>query len=106
MIESLRRIGGKLNVRYQRDRVALATTGAHLGPQVSRISVRLPRSVAVLAVAAWDREELGGVGEESREEYELREDAAELALIGLAITSNGVWDGEDVVDTGGAARLV
>ncbi len=74
-----------------------AAIGAHLDPQISRIRVRLPRSVAESAVAAWDREELGGIGEESREEYELRDDAAELALIGLAITSRGVWDGEEVV---------
>lgn len=37
------------------------------------------------------------MGEESREEYELRDDAAELAWIGLAISSHGVWDGEEVV---------
>ncbi|MCX4776365.1 hypothetical protein [Streptomyces sp. NBC_01264] len=49
------------------------------------------------AVAAWEREELGRIGEESREEYDLREDAAELAFIGLAISSRGVWDGEEVV---------
>ncbi|MFD5317181.1 hypothetical protein [Streptomyces sp. NPDC127098] len=75
----------------------LATVGTHLDPQISRISVRLPRSVAESAVAAWERDELDEVGEESREEYELREDAAELALIGLAISSRGVWDGEEVV---------
>lgn len=54
--------------------------------------MRLPRSVAESAVAAWDREELGGIGEESREEYELPDDTAELnclsgpkwASIGLA----------------------
>ncbi|MEO3855614.1 hypothetical protein [Acrocarpospora sp. B8E8] len=84
-------------VRYQQDRTVLAAIGAHLDPQVSRIRVRLPRSVAESAVAAWDREELGGIGEESREEYKLRDDAAELALIGLAISSRGVWDSEDVV---------
>ena len=75
----------------------LAAIGARLDPQVSRISVRLPWSVAELAVAAWDREELGGVGEESVEEHGLRADAAELALIGLAISSRGVRDGEEVV---------
>ena len=37
------------------------------------------------------------IDEESREEYELRDDAAELALIGLAITSRGVRETEDVV---------
>jgi hypothetical protein len=53
--------------------------------------------VAESAAAAWDRDEIGAAGQESREEYELRDDAAELALIGLAITSRGVWDGEEVV---------
>ena len=48
----------------------------------------------------WDREELGGVGEESREEYDLRDDAAERALIGLAVSSRGVWDGEEIVVKG------
>lgn len=75
----------------------LATVGAHLDQQIGPIKVRLPRSVAEAAVAAWDREELGGLGEESPAEYELREDAAELAFIGLAISSSGVWDGEEVV---------
>ncbi|MFJ9521301.1 hypothetical protein ACIRPK_24000 [Kitasatospora sp. NPDC101801] len=84
-------------VRYRQDRVVLAAVGARLDPQVSRIEVRLPRSVAESAVAAWDREELGRVGEESREECELRDDAAELAFIGLAISSRGVWDAEEVV---------
>jgi hypothetical protein len=84
-------------VRYRQDRTVLAAIGACLGPQVSRISVRLPRSVADSAVAAWDREELGGIGEESCQESELRHDAAELALIGLAISSRGVREGEEVI---------
>lgn len=84
-------------MRYQQDRAVLAAVGAHLDPQIRRIEVRLPRSVAESAVAAWDREELGAVGEESREEYELRYEAAELAFIGLAISSRGVWHTEEVV---------
>ncbi|MFI0420431.1 hypothetical protein [Spongiactinospora sp. 9N601] len=84
-------------VRYRQDRAVLAVVGAHLDPQMSRVAVRLPRSVAELAVAAWEREELAEVGEESREERELRDDAAELALIGLAISSRGVWETEEVV---------
>jgi hypothetical protein len=75
----------------------LAAIGTRLESQVDRVSVRLPRSLAEAAVAAWDREETDGVGEESREEYELRDDAAELALIGLAVHDRGVWDGEEVV---------
>ncbi|MEV6329694.1 hypothetical protein [Streptomyces sp. NPDC051909] len=66
-------------------------------PQITRITVRPPRPVGASAVAAWEREELGEVGEETREEYELRDDAAEPARIGLAITSRGVWDAEEVV---------
>ncbi|MEV4625490.1 hypothetical protein AB0J90_04280 [Micromonospora sp. NPDC049523] len=83
--------------RYRQDRAALAAIGAHLDPQVGRVSVRLPRSVAEAAVAAWERDEPGQTGEESREEYDLRADAAALALIGLAIASRGVWDGDEVV---------
>ncbi|MEU5526006.1 hypothetical protein ABZ744_03605 [Micromonospora chersina] len=84
-------------VRYQQDRTVLAAIGTHLNPQISRISVRMPRSLAESAVAAWDREELGEISEESREEYDLRDDAAELALIGLAIASRGAWDGDEVI---------
>lgn len=75
----------------------LAAIGAHLVPQIGRVSVRLPRSVAESAVAAWDREELDEIGDESHDEYALRDDAAELALIGLAVTSRGVWHAEEVV---------
>ncbi|WP_201297883.1 hypothetical protein [Nocardia sp. CY41] len=75
----------------------LATIGTHLDPQITRISVRLPRSAAESAVAAWDRDETGEIENETREEDELRDDANELALIGLAITTRGVWDGDEVV---------
>ena len=84
-------------LRYQGDRAVLAAIGVRLDAQVGRINVRLPRSVAELAVAAWDRDETAGVVEESREEWELRDDAAELALIGLAISERGVAHGEEVV---------
>jgi hypothetical protein len=84
-------------LRYQQDRAVLAVIGARLDSQVGRIRVRLPRSVAEVAVAAWDRGEPGGIGAESRDDYELRADAAELALIGLAVGSRGVPDGEEVV---------
>ncbi|PWK33211.1 hypothetical protein BC793_1281 [Actinoplanes xinjiangensis] len=83
--------------RYRDDRTVLAAIGTRLESQVNRISVRLPRSLAESAIAAWDREESGGFGEESREEYEMRDDAAELAWIGLAISERGVWDGEEAV---------
>ncbi|MDG6104142.1 hypothetical protein Daura_12115 [Dactylosporangium aurantiacum] len=59
--------------------------------------MRLPRSLAEAAVAAWNRDELDEVSDEIREEYELREDAAELAFIGLAVSERGTWDGEQVI---------
>jgi hypothetical protein len=49
-----------------------------------------------LAVAAWARDEPHGYGEENRDEHQLRADAAELALIGLAVSSRGVQNGDEV----------
>lgn len=99
-------------LRYQEDRTVLAAIGTDLDRQVGRISVRLPRSLAESAVAAWNREEPNDVGEESREVHELRDDAADLALIGLAISERGKWDGEqvavdlDLVQVAAALRAV
>ncbi|GAA3215664.1 hypothetical protein ACFO1B_14720 [Dactylosporangium siamense] len=84
-------------LRYQEDRTVLRAIGVDLDRQVGRVSVRLTRSLAESAVAAWDRDETDEVGEESREECELRGDAADLALIGLAISERGKWDGDQVV---------
>lgn len=84
-------------LRYQQDRAVLAAIGAYLHPQVGRISVRLPRYVAESAVAAWNRDELDEISDESRDQHELRAGAADLALIGLAISSRGVRDGDEVV---------
>ncbi|MFE1319064.1 hypothetical protein [Kitasatospora phosalacinea] len=84
-------------VQYREDSKVLAAIGAHVDAQVGRVAVRLPRAVAEAAVDAWDREEVGGLGEETHEQYALRDQAAELALIGLAISQRGRWDGEEVV---------
>ncbi|MFG1995358.1 hypothetical protein ACGFJ7_35820 [Actinoplanes sp. NPDC048988] len=83
--------------RYRHDRTVLTAIGTRLESQADRISVRLPRPLAEAAVAAWHREETGGTGEESREEFELRDDAANLALIGLALSERGVWDVQEAV---------
>lgn len=74
----------------------LAEIGTHLNPQVGRITVRLPRALAEAAVAAWNRDELAPIGEESPAQYEAREAAADLALIGLALSDRGVPDGDEV----------
>ncbi|OMI38983.1 hypothetical protein [Streptomyces sparsogenes] len=57
---------------------------------------------------AWGRDELDGPGEETHEQYALRDQAAEPALIGLAISERGRWEGDEVVidldiDSAGAA---
>lgn len=59
--------------------------------------MRLPRSIGEAAVAAWEREESEETGVESREQWALRDDAAELALIGAAISSRGVWEDDEIV---------
>ncbi|GIG58421.1 hypothetical protein Lfu02_27930 [Longispora fulva] len=82
---------------YRRDSALLAAIGAHLAPQVSRISVRLPRQLADDAVAAWHRDDEGDIGEETPEQAAVRDHAAYLALIGLVITQRGVADGDEVV---------
>ncbi|MFI5685407.1 hypothetical protein [Streptomyces sp. NPDC051636] len=84
-------------VRYREDSKVLAAIGAHVDAQVGRVTVRLPRAVAEAAVAAWDRDELGGLGDETHEQYALRDQAAELALIGLAISQRGRWEDEELV---------
>ncbi|WP_035858100.1 hypothetical protein [Kitasatospora cheerisanensis] len=84
-------------VRYREDSKVLAAIGVCVDAQVAPITVRLPKALAEAAVAAWDREELGGLGEETHEQYALRDRAAELAFIGLAISRHGRWEGDEVV---------
>ncbi|MEU9620971.1 MULTISPECIES: hypothetical protein [unclassified Streptomyces] len=83
--------------RYREDSKVLAAIGEHVDAQVGRVTVRLPRATAEAAAAAWDRDELGELGEETHEQYALRDQAGELALIGLAISERGRWEGEEVV---------
>jgi hypothetical protein len=49
------------------------------------IEVRLPSRLAARAVAAWNRDEEGPVGPETREQEYIRHLAGDLALLGLAI---------------------
>ncbi|MFG2910179.1 hypothetical protein ACGF13_34645 [Kitasatospora sp. NPDC048286] len=83
--------------RYRADSKVLAAIGARLDTQYPTLTVRLPKDLARAAVAAWDRDELGDVGEETHEQYALRGDAGELALIGLAISERGREEGDEVV---------
>ncbi|MFF3784788.1 hypothetical protein [Streptomyces sp. NPDC001933] len=97
-------------VRYREDSKLLAAIGEHVDAQVGRVTVRLPRVVAEAAVDAWERDESGDLGEETHEQYALRDRAGDLALIGLVISERGRWEGEevvidlDVVSAGAAVR--
>ncbi|MEU1787745.1 hypothetical protein ABZ553_18040 [Streptomyces sparsogenes] len=84
-------------VRYREDSKVLAAIGKQVAAQAGRITVRLPRAVAEAAVEAWGRDELDSPGEETHEQYALRDQAAELALIGLAISERGRWEGDELV---------
>ncbi len=85
------------NTRYLDDSKALVAIGEWIAPRVQPVSVRLPLELAEAAVAAWNRDETGEIGEETADQYALRDRAAELALIGLAVFERGRRDGEDVV---------
>jgi hypothetical protein len=104
--------GQEQYARYRDDAKVLAAIGECVRAQAGPVAVRLPRAVAEAAVAAWERDETGGPDEESREQYVLRDRAAELALIGLAISERGRWEGGsvvvglDVASAGAAVRAV
>ncbi|SDC93189.1 hypothetical protein [Actinokineospora iranica] len=84
-------------VRYREDSHVLAAIGTHIDAQLGRLTVRLPRAVAEAAVAAWERDEPAGHDTETGEQRALRDQAAELALIGLAIAQRGRWEDAEVV---------
>ncbi|NIH83223.1 hypothetical protein [Amycolatopsis granulosa] len=83
--------------RYGQDAEVLAAIGAAIGEQ--RITVRLPRELAAAAVAARHRDETEPPGAETPEQWSLRDRAADLALIGLAIDEHGRTDGDGSVVT-------
>ncbi|GHE84562.1 hypothetical protein GCM10017786_15360 [Amycolatopsis deserti] len=94
--------------RYRQDSEVLAAIGTAIGEH--RITVRLPRALADAAVAAWQRDETEPVAVETPEQWALRDRAADLALIGLAVSERGRPDGEfvtvdlDLGTAGAAAR--
>ncbi|QXJ23086.1 hypothetical protein AGRA3207_004201 [Actinomadura graeca] len=91
--------------RYRQDADVLAEIGTQFAGQVPRLSMSLSRAVAEAAVAAWSRDELGAVGDENHEQWTLRDAAAELALIGLAVEERGEWNGDEVIVDLDAAQI-
>lgn len=75
----------------------LARIGQVLVSQDTRLSVRLPRDLADLAVAAWQRTETGPETAETAAQRAVRHRAAVLALIGLCIENTGQPDGDEII---------
>jgi len=87
--------------KYAQDAAILGEIGKVLFPQDTKLSVRLPRDLADLALAAWRRDELAAQGaaraaEETPEQEILRTRAAYLALIGLCIENTAQPSGDEV----------
>jgi hypothetical protein len=79
------------------DAQKLYEVAQELLPQMTLIEVRITRNIADEAVAAWRREEdPGELTNETDEQRSLRDDAATLALIGMAVEESGIEDGDHV----------
>ena len=83
---------------WAKDAEVLAHLGRHLYEQPTRLEVRLPKTMAAEAVAAWHRNGDGGaLPAETPEQRATRHKAATLGLIGLSIETDGVEHGDEVV---------
>ena len=84
--------------QWASDAVLLATIGGQLFPQPTRITVRLPISLAEAALEAWQREDfVGHISGETPGQAVTRRRAGSLALIGQSIEELGVIDGNQMV---------
>jgi len=76
----------------------LAQIGAEFAKQATGVEVRLPRALADLAVASWQRDdELEDLDAESTDQRAIRCRAAALSLIGATLEVAGQPDGDEVV---------
>jgi hypothetical protein len=84
--------------RWERDAGLLAEIGQHLSPQDLTVTVRLTRDLANRALAAWSHDDEGGSlsPSESPDRRKMRHRAGDLGLIGLAVETTGMPDGDDV----------
>jgi hypothetical protein len=85
--------------RYVTDAAVLAQIGKALLVQPTRVEVRLPRTLADLAVAAWtrDEDETSPDVDETADMVKARHRAGTLALIGASVEGGGTSDGDDIV---------
>lgn len=84
--------------QYREDARVLGEIGALLArADLPRVTVRLPVSLARLAVEAWNRNHEGKSDPESYEQRAMRHRAGALGLIGLSVEERGRADGDEVV---------
>lgn len=84
--------------RWAEEARLLAEVGKWLFAQPTTVQIRLPRSIAAVAVASWERDgDEGPLAPETYLQRAVRHQAGTLALIGLCIQKGGVEDGEDIV---------
>ena len=77
---------------------ALAGLGVHLSAtKLPDVEVRLPKALADVAIAAWERDDEGALDSEDLEQRIQRHRAGTLALIGPSIVSGGTADRDEVV---------
>lgn len=72
--------------RYRSDVAVLVEIGRQFAAQLPYLDVMLPRHLVEAAIAAWDRDEEGTVGDETAEQRRVRHLAGDLALLGLAFS--------------------
>ena len=75
----------------------LREIGKHLTLDQPELLVRLPRHLAERAVAAWERDDMADVENETAEQTRHRHQAGTLALIGCAIQARGRYEGEEAL---------
>ena len=84
--------------RYQREAELLSSIGAALFGQPATVTMRIPRKLADLALAAWRQDDGGDpLGPETVEQRITRHRAGTVALIGLCIEQTGRAEGDDIV---------
>ena len=83
---------------WEADARLLQSMWDYLLPQSPVVQIRLPKAVAAEVLAAWQRDDgEGNLPKESLDQGVIRDQAATLALIGLAIESTGAEEGDEVV---------
>ena len=85
--------------RWASDSQVLAEIGRELYSQPTRVTVRLSKTLADQARAAWERDDDDPrrIDDETPDAHASRHRAGALALVGLAVAEQGKEDGDGIV---------